>query len=192
MPRLLLASTSRYRRELLERLGVPFECRDPGIDEGEVLAGPADPIALARAVAAAKADAVSEQCDQAIVIGCDQVCALGNDVLGKPGSKPAALTQLLRLQGAEHALITAVALRQGNKRSDFVDVTRLLMRRLGQAELERYVAADNPIDCAGSYKIERAGIALFERIQGDDHTAIIGLGLLKLSASLREFGLSLP
>ena len=100
--------------------------------------------------------------------------------------------QLERLQGREHLLLTAVALRHGAIRRDFVETTRLTMRPMPRHELQRYVAADNPIDCAGSYKIELAGIALFDRIEGEDHTAIIGLPLMKLCGALRELGLDVP
>ena len=192
MPLLLLASTSPYRRELLERLGVAFQCHDPAVDEGAVHGSTSNPRQLAQTLAAAKADAVSKQRDDAIVIGCDQVCALGREVFGKPGSAAAAIAQLERLQGREHSLITAVALRRGTTRRDFVETTQLTMRQMSRADLERYVAVDDPLDCAGSYKVERAGIALFERIQGEDHTAIIGLPLMRLCAALREFGVDLP
>ena len=117
---------------------------------------------------------------------------LGREVFGKPGSAAAAIAQLERLQGREHSLITAVALRRGTTRRDFVETTQLTMRQMSRADLERYVAVDDPLDCAGSYKVERAGIALFERIQGEDHTAIIGLPLMRLCAALREFGVDLP
>ena len=192
MPPLLLASTSPYRRQLLERLGIAFACHDPEVDESAFHDSAKDPRQLAQVLAAAKADAISQQQDHAVVIGCDQVCALDQEVLGKPGSAAAAVAQLERLQGREHLLLTAVALRHGATHRDFVETTRMTMRPMPRHELQRYVATDNPIDCAGSYKIEQAGIALFDKIQGEDHTAIIGLPLMRLCHALRELGVDVP
>lgn len=189
---LVLASTSPYRRELLERLGVPFECVAPAFDEAAAQQGESSPIALARALAAGKAAAVAASHAKSVVVGCDQVAALGEAILGKPGSVAAAVEQLQRLSGHEHMLITAVAVRRGKDVEEFVDVATLRMRKLDKKEIERYVARDEPVDCAGAYKIERLGIALFDRIQCEDHTAIVGLPLLKLCAALRKFGLPVP
>jgi septum formation protein len=188
MANLVLASTSPYRRDLLRRLGLPFETADPQVDEA-ALEQAGDPIATARGLALAKTESAASAHKKAIVIGCDQVCALGSEILGKPGDRAGAIAQLARLAGQEHALITAVALAHKGGPTEFVDVTMLRMRPLATAEIERYVDLDEPYDCAGSYRIERAGIALFDRIQGEDHTAIVGLPLLKLSAALRELGL---
>lgn len=192
MADLVLASTSRYRRELLERFGIPFECVAPELDEAAARGGETSPIAIARKLATEKAAAVAKAHKKAIVIGCDQVVALGEEVLGKPGSKDAAKAQLQRLAGHEHMLITAVAVHCGGKVEEFVDVTTLRMRKLEPKEIARYVDRDDPVDCAGAYKIERGGIALFDKIQGEDHTAITGLPLLKLAGVLRGFGVQVP
>jgi septum formation protein len=191
MADLVLASTSRYRRELLERLGTPFESVAPEFDEAAARKE-TSPIALARALANGKAAAVAKANKKAVVVGCDQVVALGEEILGKPGSADAAKAQLQKLAGQPHMLITAVSVHKGSDVEEFVDVTTLRMRKLDKKEIDRYVERDQPTDCAGSYKIERAGIALFDKIEGEDHTAIVGLPLLKLAAILRKFGLQVP
>lgn len=189
-PRLVLASTSRYRRQLLGRLGVPFEAVAPACHEENPDGLP--PLELARELSIRKARAVS--ISSGLVIGSDQVVDLDGEVLGKPGTAERAVDQLCRLAGREHRLITGVAVRDaadGRLEVD-VDVHRLTMRALDRATLAAYVAHDQPLDCAGSYLLERRGIALFERIEADpdtaDDTAIIGLPLQKLCRLLRRFG----
>ncbi|MGE0711123.1 MAG: nucleoside triphosphate pyrophosphatase [Planctomycetota bacterium] len=188
---LILASTSRYRREQLERLGLVFSCEAPGVDERAVAPAGAAPRALAAHLARAKADAVAARHPQAIVIGGDQVCAHAGEVLGKPGTVERAVAQLLRLQGSTHQLVTAICLRQGERVLTHEDVTELEMRPLSEASVRRYVAADDPLDCAGSYKLEARGIALFEAIRSEDWSAITGLPLLALARMLRQLGLEL-
>lgn len=192
MVALVLASTSPYRRQLLERLGVPFTCVAPGVDEAAAASGETSPIAIARSLAAKKAAAVAKDHGKDVVIGADQVVALGDRVLGKPGSAAKCKEQLQALQGQEHMLITAVAVQKGKDVHEFVEVTTLRMRALTSKEIDRYVERDQPLDCAGSYKFERAGVALFDRVQGEDHTAILGLPMVKLCAVLRECGIDLP
>lgn len=189
---LILASTSRYRRELLGRLGLPFTQLAPEVDEDVARGAFTDPHALADALARRKALAVHASHPGSVVIGSDQVCALGDEILGKPGTPARARAQLARLAGHEHRLITAVAIAHDAGVVAFEDVTRLWMRRLDVAEIERYVAADDPIACAGSYRIESLGVALFARIESDDHTAIVGLPLMQTSAVLRELGFAVP
>ena len=190
--RLVLASTSPYRRQLLERLRVPFTCQAPGVNEAAVKQSLRVPGAIVRELARRKALAVAAHHPDAIVIGSDQCATIDGMILDKPGSAPAAIAQLQRLQGREHELLTAVALACRGEIHEFVDTTRLTMRPVTTAEIERYIAAEQPFDCAGSYKIEGLGIALFERIDGDDQTAIMGLPLLRLCAELRTLGLPLP
>jgi septum formation protein len=188
MRTLVLASTSRYRRQLLERLGVPFECVAPGVDEDTFKAVEQNPERLAQRLARAKAEDVARRHPEAVVIGSDQVAEVGGAILGKPGTAAAAVEQLLRLQGREHRLITAVALATPDEVVEFTDVTVLRMRRLDRAALLRYVEADQPLDCAGSYKIEARGRALFEAVESADHTAITGLPLLWLKGELVRLG----
>lgn len=192
MPELILASTSPYRRDLLLRLGVPFRCQAPGVDEASAIGELRDPEAIARTLAKAKALAVARQHPEAIVIGSDQVCALGDRIFGKPGSSDQAVAQLLALQGREHRLLTAVVVAHRGELHRHLDVTTLQMRALEPAEVQRYVAADQPFDCAGSYRIEARGIALFTAIHSHDHSAIIGLPLLATCETLRRLGVAVP
>jgi septum formation protein len=189
--RIILASTSPYRRTLLERLGIPFEQRRPPVDETAYRH--LEPLAMARQLAQAKAESIHE--DDALIIGSDQVVEVEGRVLGKPGSVERAVEQLLALAGRSHRLVTAVAVHDPATQSTEVDVDihRLTMRQLSREMITKYVRADQPLDCAGSYKLERRGIALFERIEADpttaDDTAIVGLPLMKLCALLRKMGI---
>jgi len=188
---LILASTSRYRRELLERLGLPFNIARPEVDESP-LAGETAPD-LARRLARAKASAIAAQHPEATIIGSDQVAALGSEFLGKPGTRENALAQLSALSGRQAVFHTAVCLlRGGEPPCEAMDTTVLRFRKLTAAEIERYVDAEQPLDCAGSFKSERLGIALLERIETIDPTALVGLPLLALSGLLREKGFALP
>lgn len=189
-PRIVLASTSRYRRALLERLGIPFDAIAPTCDED---AHPhLEPRPLAERLAREKAESVAAP--GAIVIGSDQVVDLDGEVLGKPGSAEAAQRQLARLAGRSHRLITAVAVRDVDRGVTVVDVDvhTLVMRPLDPRQIAAYVAHDAPLDCAGSYVFERRGIALFDRVEADpeiaDDTAIVGLPLMKLLRLLRGLG----
>jgi septum formation protein len=192
MPELILASTSKYRRELLARLALPFTAVAPGVDEDAVKRTTPDALAVVATLARAKAQAVAASRPDAIVIGSDQAATLDGMVLDKPGDAANAQAQLLRLQGREHRLLTAVAIAHPRGLVEFVDTTMLAMRTLSAVEIARYVAAERPFDCAGSYKIEGLGIALFERVVGADPTAIVGLPLLRLCGELRALGFALP
>ena len=179
-----LASTSRYRRELLGRLGLPFECEAPGVEETR-LAGES-PQALAQRLALAKARAVAERHPGALVIGSDQVCALGPRILGKPGNAEGARAQLAELSGRTAQFFTAVALVgvHAGIWKQHLDETRCVFRTLSADEIAAYVAAEQPFDCAGSFKAEGRGISLFERIESQDPTALIGLPLIWTSSAM--------
>jgi septum formation protein len=188
-PRLLLASTSRYRRDLLERLKLPFECQDPAIDEA---AQPREsPPALARRLAAAKARAVAERHPDALVIGADQVASVDGTVLGKPGDSERAVRQLLAASGKTVTFYTAVSLERLARHQglDHLDATLVTFRALSEREARRYVALDAPLDCAGSFRSEGLGITLIERLDTQDPTALVGLPLLWLAGALRTLGL---
>lgn len=191
MPRLILASTSPYRRELLARLRLAFDVAAPDVDEtplpGET------PQALARRLAAAKAAAVTARTPETWVIGSDQVAVLGDTPLGKPGSRATALAQLAAMSGRSVDFVTAVSLLHADGRQfDALDITTVRFRRLSEAEITRYVDAEQPFDCAGSFKSEGLGIALFEAIETSDPTALIGLPLIATARLLREAGFDLP
>ena len=189
---LVLASTSPYRRELLGRLGVPFRCRTPLVDEEALKRDDLEPRALAELLARAKATSLCAEEPQATLIGGDQLVAFEGRVLGKPGSVARAEEQLRALAGRAHELITALAVWHRGRLSTHTDVTTLWLRPLGGEEIGRYVAADRPLDCAGSYKLEARGITLFERIDSRDHSAISGVPLIALTTILRGLGYRIP
>ncbi len=184
---LWLASSSRYRRELLGRLGHPFEWRAPDIDETPLLGE--SPKALASRLALAKAKTLAHDEPRALIIGSDQVCALGDDCLGKPASLAAQAEMLARLSGRRVTFFTAVAVVgiEAGLWQQHVDETHCEFRRVSRAEIAAYVAAEPATDCAGGFKCEGLGISLLERMHSDDPTAIIGLPLIWLARSLRPF-----
>ena len=188
-PALVLGSTSRYRRELLQRLRLPFEAVAPDVDEtpqaGET------PAALALRLALAKAQAVAALRPQAVVIGSDQVADLDGQPIGKPGTHERAVAQLRQLSGRQAVFQTAVAVVRAD--TGFAKVllapVTVRFRTLGEAEIERYLRLEQPYDCAGSAKSETLGIALLDAIDSDDPTALVGLPLIRTCALLREAGL---
>lgn len=188
-PPLILASTSRYRRELLQRLRLPFTVQAPHTDETP-LPGEA-PAALALRLALAKAQAVAAQHPQAVVIGSDQVADLHGAPLGKPGDFERAREQLRRMSGQRVMFHTAVAVVRADTgfQKTLLAPVAVTFRVLGEAEIERYLALDEPFDCAGSAKSESLGVALLERIDADDPTALVGLPLMRTCALLRAAGL---
>jgi septum formation protein len=188
-PPLILGSTSRYRRELLERLHLPFEVVSPQVDE-TALAGEA-PAALALRLALAKARAVAALRPTAVVIGSDQVADLDGQCLGKPGSHERAVAQLRQLSGRQAVFQTAVAVVRaatGFEQALLASVT-VRFRVLSDAEIEHYLRLEQPYDCAGSAKCETLGIALLDAIDSDDPTALVGLPLIRTCALLRAAGI---
>jgi septum formation protein len=189
--KLILGSTSSYRRELLARLRVPFEVCAPGVDEtpldGET------PVALARRLALAKAKAVAQQHPACVVIGSDQVADLGGVALGKPGSHERAVEQLQQMRGKTVIFQTALAVvcaETGFAAEDLAEV-KVQFRDLSDAEIEHYLRAETPYDCAGSAKSEGLGIALLKKIESDDPTALVGLPLIRTATMLRAAGIPL-
>lgn len=185
---LILASTSKYRAELLSKLGWGFSAENPGVDEGPLKLLELEPGDIALRLSRLKSEAVFARNPSSCVIGSDQVCAIGKTIYGKPSSRDAAVRQLQELNGKTHELLTAVTVTWPGGQTSFLNTTRLHMRELSIEEITRYVEADLPLDCAGSYKLEERGIKLFERIEMDDHTAIIGLPLVELSNVLLNMG----
>lgn len=189
---LILGSTSRYRRELLERLALTFEVVAPEVDEtplpGET------PRDLALRLARAKARAVAHRHPQAVVIGSDQVADLAGEPLGKPGNHERAVAQLRRMRGQTVVFQTALAVVCEATGFESVDLAavRVVFRELSDAEIERYLRAEQPYDCAGSARSEGLGISLLERIDSDDPTALIGLPLIRTCRLLRAAGMVLP
>jgi septum formation protein len=193
-PDLVLASTSRYRRELLARLVSDFRVVAPDVDEAP-RAGET-PAALAGRLAQAKAVAVAAACPDSLVVGSDQVAELGGRILGKPGTREAARAQLAASSGRTVVFHTAVCLadaRSAPPRCEAaIDRTEVVFRPLADEEIARYVDREQPLDCAGSFKAEGLGIALFEHIGTKDPTALIGLPLIALARLLRAAGFTLP
>lgn len=191
-PRIVLASTSRYRAELLRRLLDDFVQAAPDVDESPV---PGEtPRERALRLAIAKAGAVAASHRDALVIGSDQVAALGERVLHKPGNIDNAREQLRASSGNYVDFYTGMCVIDGRRDTHrtAIDHTRVVFRDLADAEIDRYLARERPLDCAGSFKSEGAGIALFERIETVDPTALIGLPLIALARLLREAGRQLP
>jgi septum formation protein len=191
-PRLILASTSPYRRELLARLRVPFEAVAPGCAEQRLPDEPAQ--ALALRLARMKAQAAAARHPGSVVIGSDQVAVRGSEILGKPGSVERCAEQLQASSGHEVIFLTAVHVmdsRNGSAESH-LDHTVVRFRPLGADEIQRYIAADVPLDCAGGFKAESLGIGLFDRIESSDPTALTGLPLIWVSAALRRAGIPVP
>ena len=189
---IVLASTSPYRKMLLERLRLPFRCHVPDIDETP-LPGES-PVALVRRLARDKAASAGRVYPDALVIGSDQVAVSGRNILNKPGDHERARIQLVRLSGQNIRFHTGLCVLNGSTGSVQVDAItfKVKFRKLVPAEIERYLAADRPYDCAGSFKSEGLGISLLASMQGDDPTALIGLPLIRLCAMLRNEGLELP
>jgi septum formation protein len=189
---LVLASTSPYRRQLLERLGLEFTVARPEVDETPL--SNETPLAQAQRLAEAKARAVGQRMRDAWVIGSDQVAEIDGQALGKPGSFERAADQLAAASGRLLRFHTAVTVyrHSDRRRLSFCDLTRVQFRALSAAEIERYLHAEQPYDCAGSFKAEGLGICLFEMIESQDPTALVGLPLIALARALRELGYTLP
>jgi septum formation protein len=190
MPRLILASTSGYRRELLGRLQLDFTTARPQVDEqvhpGEM------PAALASRLAAEKAVAVADRMPDTWVIGSDQVADLDGQALGKPGTLEHAHAQLTAMSGRRVRFHTAVTLAGPGHSLHALDLTEVQLRALTPTDIERYLAAEPALDCAGSFKCEGLGIALFDSIRSEDPTALVGLPLIALARLLRQAGFELP
>lgn len=190
---IILASSSRYRRELLQRLGLDFSCRSPAIDETAKADEP--PMQLVKRLAEEKACAIAKHCQQAtLVIGSDQAAILDNEILGKPGNAANSIIQLQRMRGCRIEFLTGLCLINTATQNRQIDVVpfSVKFRQYSDVEIERYVATEQPYDCAGSFRSEALGASLVESMSGSDPTALIGLPLIKLCEMLRREGIALP
>lgn len=189
-PPLILASGSPYRAQMLDRLGLPFSTATSGIDEtpetNEV------PEALVRRLALGKAKQIAQQHPDALIIGADQVSVLDGEILGKPGSRERAISQIQRMSGNRVDYLSGIALVGPDIEQIDIVSTRLTYRVLEQAEIERYVDRDQPFDCAGAMRSESLGIALLESLSSDDPTALIGMPLIRIAQWLRSAGYEIP
>jgi septum formation protein len=192
MPELILASTSPYRRSLLERLGLPFTARPPHTPE-DVLPGELPPDRALR-LAIAKAQAIAASRPDAVVIGSDQVAAVGSKILEKPGDVARCRAQLTTASGSSARFHTGCAVIgvQAGVRLVHLDTTTVYFRSLTEQEIARYVERERPLDCAGGFRVEGLGISLFESIESRDPTGLIGLPLIWLACALRRAGFSVP
>jgi septum formation protein len=188
---LILASTSPYRRELLQRLGMPFQCISPDVDETAL--PDEQPQDLARRLALQKAQAVSPRYPESLVIGSDQVAALDGKLLGKPGTHSAAFEQLRSCSDREVLFFTGVALvcASSGLASTHVEPFTVRFRALHDAQIESYLRREEPYDCAGSFKCEGLGIVLFEQLSGNDPTSLQGLPLIALTTMLLNSGINI-
>lgn len=192
MPPLVLASSSPYRRELLERLRLPFTWSAPAIDESRHMGESAE--ALVRRLAEEKARALSPNHPQHLIIGSDQVAVLGDQVLGKPHTFERAREQLLAASGKSVTFLTGLALldsQSGDCQVDCIPFT-VHFRDLSEAQITRYLQAEQPYDCAGSFKAEGLGVSLFRSTEGSDANSLIGLPLIRLVDMLHSAGIDIP
>ncbi|MEM6730457.1 MAG: nucleoside triphosphate pyrophosphatase [Myxococcota bacterium] len=190
--RVVLASASEYRADQLRRLRIDFETIPSDIDEDAFKAQISQPQQLAETLARAKAASVARAETDAVVIGSDQVAVVDGLILSKPHSEARARDQLQTLQGRTHILFTAMSVQCGERSVEHCDVTRLTMRSLGEDAIARYVAAESPTKSVGAYLFESLGVALFDRIDTEDPTAIVGLPLLALVRALEGFEVHVP
>ena len=189
---LILASSSTYRHALLSRLGLPFESEAPNLDERRLDGEPARD--LVRRLAEAKARALATRHPAHLIIGSDQVAVLGDRILGKPGGFEQALEQLTAASGQRVTFLTGLALLDSHTGQCQVDVVpfSVNMRQLDRSSLTRYLQAEQPYDCAGSFKAEGLGVSLFESTEGPDATSLVGLPLIRLVAMLAQAGVVVP
>jgi septum formation protein len=191
-PALILASTSRHRRMLLERLGIPFDTAAPGVDETRSFREPVEQ--LVRRLSRAKAEAVTAKHPGAIIIGSDQAAERDGEILGKPGDHATATAQLKAASGKYmkfHTGLCVIDTRDG-RIQEYTDLTRVSFRKLTDGEIERYLQVEQPYDSAGSFKSEGLGITLFDAMESNDPSALVGLPLITLCKFLRNAGMELP
>lgn len=192
MPPLILASTSRYRQALLQKLGLPFSCAAPNTDETPQPGESAEQLVLR--LARLKAASVAKQVDQGWVMGSDQVCAIDEQILGKPGSHAQAILQLQMLSGRAATFYTGLCLWDAGSQQYQLTVEPFIVhfRTLSDTVIENYLRQEQPYDCAGSFKSEGLGICLFDRFEGRDPNTLIGLPLMALTDMFLAWGLELP
>jgi septum formation protein len=192
MTRLILASSSPFRKELLERLHIDFECISPEIDESSL--ENEQPGAYVQRLAIEKATEISSAHKDCLIIGSDQCCVNNNIILGKPKNRDNAIEQLSTASGKSIEFLTGVSIQHpaSGWHREWMDTFTVKFRHLSLVEIERYLDIEQPFNCAGSFKSEKLGVSLCQSMHGDDPTALIGLPLIKVAQCLREFGLQVP
>lgn len=189
MTNIILASKSPYRKKLLSQIIDHFITVDSQLDESVLKGQINDPLVLPLLLSEKKARNVFREYPNDVIIGSDQICLLKKEILGKPKTIEKAIESLMKLQGQAHQLITSYTILFDSQCIQHTNTTTLKMRNLTEANIKKYINADMPLDCAGSYKLEQKGISLFESIATDDHTAIIGLPLIQLNTDLMNLGI---
>lgn len=191
MKKIVLASTSIYRQAQLKTLGIPFIAEKPLIDEEKEKDLSLNPKDLALKLSFLKAQSLAKP--NQITIGGDQLVSFENQILGKPGSIENAIQQITKMQNQTHELITALTIFDGpDNFKQVLNITKMKLKKLSSEQINKYIELDNPIDCAGSYKIEKHGVQIMEAIETSDFTAIQGLPLLELSKVLAQMGIAIP
>jgi len=190
--KILLGTTSKYKRALFNKLGLEYEVANPNFNEKLFLQENPDliPIQYSEVLAKKKAMSLAKDHTDMLIIGSDQVCLMGNEVFHKSGDYEGALKTLLKLNGKTHQLYTSYYIYSCEKTTQYTNVTNLTMHDLEIEEIKRYIKLDQPYDCAGSYKLESYGATLFKKIETEDHHCIIGLPLLNLAKDLRALGIT--
>jgi len=194
MRKTVLASTSQYRRQQLATLGIPFDSIKPLFDEDsvkrQIIMDLKHPHAIAQKLSYEKGASIAQP--ETITISGDQLVAFEDDILGKPGTFESAVAQLLRMQGKTHELVTACTVFDGLKPINVLNITQITLKPLSAEQITAYVKLDLPLDCAGSYKIEKHGIQLVDSIKTEDYTAIQGLPLLALAKVFNSLNIAIP
>ena len=191
MKKIVLASTSIYRQAQLKTLGIPFIAEKPLIDEENEKDLSLNPKDLALKLSFLKAQSLAKP--NQVTIGGDQLVSFENQILGKPGSIENAIQQITKMQNQTHELITALTIFDGpDNFKQVLNITKMKLKKLSSEQIKKYIELDNPVDCAGSYKIEKHGVQIMEAIETSDFTAIQGLPLLELSKVLAQMGIAIP
>jgi septum formation protein len=194
MKKIVLASTSQYRRQQLATLGIPFDSIKPVFDEDtvkhQIVTALKHPHAIAQKLSHEKGASIAKL--DTITISGDQLVAFEGDILGKPGTAEKAVAQLLQMQGKTHELVTACTVFDGLKPIDILNITQITLKPLSVEQITAYVKLDQPLDCAGSYKIEKHGIQLIDSIKTEDFTSIQGLPLLALAKVFNSLNIAIP
>jgi len=192
MKKIILASTSIYRKQQLERLNISFSTAAPNIDEKAFKAKGLDHIQLSKELSLLKARNISTFYDDAIVLGGDQVASFNQTILSKPKTKQRAFEQLKSMAGKEHELITSLVIIANGQEYIYTSIAKMKMRQLTDTQISRYIDIDSPLHSCGSYRLEALGISLFESINCEDYTSIIGIPLMWTARKLSELGVSVP
>ena len=192
MKKIILASTSIYRKQQLERLNISFSTAAPSVDEDTLKAKGLDHIQLSKELSLLKARDISALHDDAIVIGGDQVASFNQTILSKPKTKQRAFEQLKSMAGKEHQLTTSLAVICGGQEYVYTGIAKMKMRQLTDSQIVRYIDIDEPLHSCGSYRLEALGISLFESVDCEDYTSIIGIPLMWTARTLSILGVPVP